>query len=174
MTCGRLLGRASAGRLFKLLMDFQTLKLTYDALPPGAKAACAKVGTAVLGKVLGGAWNAVAGKTPGAVFAGIYQQWRNDLLEAEADDEKLAAEFFSRKPTIQELDKLLQDRSGKWISAFSNGSFAKAATGPDVPCRGAICMKRYMGGSATCGLYWKTRRKTAVSSTSLCRMPSAR
>ena len=94
-------------------MDLQTLKLTYDALPPAAKAVCAKAGVAVFGKVLGGAWSAVAQKTPGAVFAGIYRQWRDDLLEAEADDEKLAAafaEFFSRKPTIQELGKLLRDQ----------------------------------------------------------------
>ena len=97
-------------------MDFQTLQLTYDALPPAAKAVCAKAGTAVLGKVLGGTWNAVAGKTPGAVFAGIYRQWREGLLEAEADDEKLAAafgEFFARKPTIQELGKLLRDQYGQ-------------------------------------------------------------
>ena len=94
-------------------MDFQTLKLTYDALPPAAQLVCAKAATAVFGKLLGGAWNAVARKTPGAAFAGIYRQWRDDLLEAEADDEKLAAafeEFFSRQPTLQELGKLLQDR----------------------------------------------------------------
>ena len=34
-------------------MDFQTLKFTYDALPPAAKAVCAKAGAAVFGKVLG-------------------------------------------------------------------------------------------------------------------------
>ena len=34
-------------------MDFQTLKLTYDALPPAAKAVCAKAGAAVLDKVRG-------------------------------------------------------------------------------------------------------------------------
>jgi hypothetical protein len=91
-------------------MDFQTLKLTYDALPPAAKAVCAKAGAAVFGKLLGGA---VAQKTPGAVFAGIYRQWRDDLLEEEADDAKLAAafeDFFSRQPTIKELGKLLRDQ----------------------------------------------------------------
>src|ERR1039458_1349226 len=94
-------------------MDFQTLKLTYDALPPAAKGVCAKAGTAVLDKLLGSAWNAVARKTPGAVFAGIYGRWRDDLLEAEAGDEKLAAafeEFFSRKPTVKELGKLLRNQ----------------------------------------------------------------
>src|ERR1039457_3056063 len=93
-------------------MDFQSLKLFYDALPGPAEAACAKAGAAVFSKVLGAAWNAVAQKTPGAVFAGIYRQWREDL-EAEADDEKLAAafgEFFSREPTVKELGKLLRDQ----------------------------------------------------------------
>jgi hypothetical protein len=93
-------------------MDFQSLKLFYDALPGPAKAACAKAGAVVFSKVLGAAWNAVAQKTPGAVFAGIYRQWREDL-EAEADDEKLAAafgEFFSRDPTVKELGKLLRDQ----------------------------------------------------------------
>jgi hypothetical protein len=82
-------------------------------LPPAAKAVCAKAGAAVLGKVLGGAWDAVAQKTPGAVFARIYRQWRDDLLGAEADDAKLAAafaEFFSRQPTVKELGKLLRDQ----------------------------------------------------------------
>jgi hypothetical protein len=94
-------------------MDLQALKLTYDALPDPAKAACAKVGAAVFGKVVDGAWKAVAQKSPGAVFAGIYRQWRDDLLEAEAGDEKLAAafeEFFSREPTVRQLDKLLRDQ----------------------------------------------------------------
>ena len=94
-------------------MDYQTLKLTYDTLPPVVKAACAKAGAAVFGKVLGTAWDAIAQKTPGAVFAGIYRRWRDDLLEAEADDAKLAAafaDFFSRQPTIQELGKLLRDQ----------------------------------------------------------------
>ncbi len=93
-------------------MDLQTLQLAYDSLPPLAKQACAKVGAAVLGKALGGAWTAVAQKAPGAVFAGVYRQWREDL-EAEADDGKLAAafeEFFCRPPTVRELDKLLRDR----------------------------------------------------------------
>ena len=71
------------------VMDFQTLKLTYDALPPAAKAVCAKVEAAVFGKVLGGAWSAGAQRTPGAVFAGIYRQWRDDLLETEADVAKI-------------------------------------------------------------------------------------
>jgi formylglycine-generating enzyme required for sulfatase activity len=104
------------GGLWELLMDFQTLKFSYDALPTAAKAVCAKVGTAVLGKVLGGTLNAAEQKMRGAAFAGIYRQWREDLLEAEADDEKLAAafgEFFSRKPTIRELDKLLHDQYGQ-------------------------------------------------------------
>ena len=90
-------------------MDFQI----YDALPEPAKAICVKVAADLFSKLLGGAWNAVARKTPGAVFAGIYRQWRDDLAEAEADDEKLAAafeEFFSRKPTIQELGKLLRNQ----------------------------------------------------------------
>jgi hypothetical protein len=84
------------------MVDFQALKLTYDALPAAARAACAKVGAAVFGKVADSAWKAVAQKTPGAVFAGIYRQWRDDLPEAEGGDEKLAAafeDFFcSRKP----------------------------------------------------------------------------
>ena len=90
-------------------MDFQI----YDALPEPAKAICVKVAADLFSKLLGGAWNAGARKTPGAVFAGIYRQWRDDLAEAEADDEKLAAtfeEFFSRKPTIQELGKLLRNQ----------------------------------------------------------------
>ena len=90
-------------------MDFQI----YDALPEPAKAICVKVAADLFSKLLGGAWNAVARKTAGAVFAGIYRQWRDDLAEAEADDEKLAAafeEFFSRKPTIQELGKLLRNQ----------------------------------------------------------------
>jgi hypothetical protein len=69
-----------------------------------------------LGKVLGGTQNAAEQKMRGAAFAGIYRQWREDLLEAEADDEKLApafGEFFSRKPTIQELGKLLHDQYGQ-------------------------------------------------------------
>jgi|HubBroStandDraft_1064217.scaffolds.fasta_scaffold06717_4 hypothetical protein len=74
-------------------MDLQALKLTYDALPQPAKSACAKVGAAVLGKVADGAWKAVAQKSPGAVIAGIYGQWRDGLLEAEADDDPQA--FFS-------------------------------------------------------------------------------
>src|ERR1017187_1774126 len=96
-------------------MDFQSLKLFYDALPGPAKAACAKAGAAVFSKVLGAAWNAVAQKAPGAVFAGIYRQWREDL-PAEADDENVAAafaDFFARKPTIQELGKLLRDQYGQ-------------------------------------------------------------
>jgi len=94
-------------------MDFQTLQLAYDALPAPAKAACAKVGAAVFGKVADGAWKAVSQKTPGAVFAGIYQHWRDDLLKTEAGDEKLAAafeDFFSREPTVHELDRLLRDQ----------------------------------------------------------------
>jgi hypothetical protein len=97
-------------------MDFQALKLTYDALPEPAKAACAKVGAAVFGKVADSAWKAVAQKTPGAVFAGIYRQWRDDLPEAEGGDEKLAEafeDFFSREPTVQELGKVLRDQYGQ-------------------------------------------------------------
>jgi hypothetical protein len=92
-------------------MDFQALKLTYDHLPEPARAVCAKVGAAVFGKVVDGAWKAVAQKSPGAVFAGIYRQWRDDVLEAEAGDEKLSQafeEFFSREPTVSQLDKLLR------------------------------------------------------------------
>ena len=94
-------------------MDFQTLKLTLDALPLVAQSACGQAGATVLGKLLGSAWGALAQKTPGAVFAGIYRQWRDDLLEAKADDARLAAafaEFFSRQPTIKELGKLLRDQ----------------------------------------------------------------
>ena len=94
-------------------MDLQTLQFAYDSLPPLAKRACAKVGAAVLGRAVGGAWKAVAQKTHGAAFAGVYRQWREDLLEAEADDRKLAAafeEFFCRPPTVHELDKLLRDQ----------------------------------------------------------------
>jgi len=93
-------------------MDLQTLQLAYDALPPPAKQACAKVGSAVLGKALGAAWNAIAQKTPGAVFAGVYRQWQENL-EAGADDPKLAAafeEFFCRPDTVRELNKVLHDR----------------------------------------------------------------
>ncbi len=49
----------------------------------------------------------------GAVFAGIYQRWRDGLLETEATDEKLAAtfeEFFAREPTVRQIDKLLRDQ----------------------------------------------------------------
>src|ERR1017187_5876001 len=94
-------------------MDLQTLQFAYDSLPPLAKRACAKVGAAVLGRAVGGAWKAVAQKTHGAAFAGGYRQWLEDLLEAEADDRRLAAafeEFFCRPPTVRELDKLLRDQ----------------------------------------------------------------
>jgi len=131
-------------------MDFQTLILAYHKLPPAAQAVCAKAGAAVFGKVLGGAWNAFAQKTSGAVLAGIYRQWRGDLLEAEADDAKLAAafeEFFSRQPTIKELGKLLRDQYR------------------DVDFR---ILEEQLRESCS-----KTRPNTAVSSTSLCRTRSA-
>jgi len=94
-------------------MDLQTLKLAYDVLPPLAQSACAKAGAAVVSKLTGAAWNAIAHKTPGAVFAGIYRQWQDSLVAAQADDANLAAafeDFFSRQPTIDELCKLLRDQ----------------------------------------------------------------
>ncbi|NWF83177.1 MAG: SUMF1/EgtB/PvdO family nonheme iron enzyme [Bryobacteraceae bacterium] len=94
-------------------MDIQSLILAYNALPSAAQQACAKTAAFVFGKLLGGAWDAVARKTPGAVFAGIYRQWQDDLLESGSSSENLAAafkEFFSRQPTTEELGKLLHNQ----------------------------------------------------------------
>jgi hypothetical protein len=90
-------------------MDFQA----YNALPDPVKAICVKVGADLSTKLLGGVWKAVFRKTPGAVFAGIYTQWLDDLVQAHADSANLAAafeHFFSQAPTIEELGKLLRDQ----------------------------------------------------------------
>src|SRR5262249_42745615 len=72
----------------------------------------------------------------GVVFAGIYRQWRDDLLEAKADDEKLAAafaEFFSRQPTVQELGKLLRDQYAEVSFPFLEEQFRESCEWAGCP-----------------------------------------
>ena len=80
-------------------MDLLSL---YHNLPPPARSACDKVGSAIFSKLLGSALKTLTAKGS-AAFAGTYQQWR-ESVESQADDTRLAAafeDFFSRPPTVK-------------------------------------------------------------------------
>ncbi|MEO8658719.1 MAG: SUMF1/EgtB/PvdO family nonheme iron enzyme [Bryobacteraceae bacterium] len=99
-------------------MSLPELLQSYSALTHVAQLACGKAAAGIFSKLGSAAWDALAKKPDAAaIFAGIYENWRQELMaEQGAEDDALAAafaEFFSRKPTVDELQRLLQGRANE-------------------------------------------------------------
>lgn len=81
---------------------------------------CEKVASAMLPKLLGSAWSKVSSRKPESAFAGVYEQWRADILAQQQDngisDEKIDLafeDFFSRRNVVDELKKVLHGQYGE-------------------------------------------------------------
>ena len=93
-------------------MDLTALTAIWVVLPEPAQKVCTGVAVQVLTNLLGKPWEGEKRDPLGVAFAGVYRHWKEGFLESEIDEQTPAAafeEFFCRKKTTDELDKLRLD-----------------------------------------------------------------